>query len=161
MLPPDTVIPKSKAGRPRKRKSPSSSSAKKASKKAAAPERPSTPDAIALDYESDEEDPGPDSDPETSLDVTSARNSTRPTTVHWDWDSPNGSKVGWKIKLWDDLQQEWKEGRIILYDPYTHKHKVQYDKKGRKGEFVDSENCTWVRLPNEVSRMCIALHCLW
>lgn len=187
MLPPDTPIPVSKAGRPRKRKDPPSASAKappKAAKKTAsnvgrprktpaaaaaksppkakktAPqkakktaERPSTPDSIALTYDSDEEDPGPDSDPETSLDVPVRAKAdwTRPTTVHWDPDSPDGSKVGWKVRLWDDVDNEWRDGRILLYDPYTHQHKVQYDIKPRKGERVDSQNCVWVRLVNEVS----------
>ena len=136
LLPADTPIPKSNAGRPRKRKDPPPPSAKqnKAKKtgpqkaKKSVPERPSTPDAIALTYDSDEEDPGPDSDPETSLDVPvrAKSDSTRPTTVHWDPKSPEGSKVGWKVRLWDEHDNEWRDGRILLYDPYTHKHKIQY-----------------------------------
>jgi hypothetical protein len=155
MLPPDTPIPKSNAGRPKKRKAdgepPKRGRPPKAKKNAT--ERPSTPDAIPLEYDSDEEDPGPDSDPETSLDVPARAdpNSTRPTTVHWDPDSPEGAKVGWRVRLWDENANEWRDGRILLYDPYTHKHKVQYDIKPRKGELVNGQNCAWVRLVNEVS----------
>lgn len=156
MLPPDTPIPKSNAGRPRKRKTPQGSGtpSAKARKKTHAT-RPSTPDAIELQYDSEEEeeDPGPDSDPETSLDVPLCKtaNWTRPTTVHWDPDSKEGSKVGWKIKLYDDISGEWADGRIVLYDPYTHKHKVKYDAEPRHGEVADAQNCVWVRLVNEVS----------
>lgn len=156
MLPPGTPIPKSNAGRPRKRKAPESKTPSKSLKKKSKdpPPRPSTPDAIELDYDSEEEvDPGPDSDPETSLDVPSSSrtsNWTRPTTVHWDPESPQGNKVGWKVRLWDGVAGEWREGRIVLYDPYTHKHKVRCDTKPRRGEKVDDHNCVWVRLVNEV-----------
>lgn len=164
MLPPDTPIPKSNAGRPRKRKSPGDKKKPgrpKQSKQQAKQERPSTPDAIALDYDSEEEeDPGPDSDPETSLDVVTGaakQHSTRPTTVHWDFDGPDGKKVGWKVRLWDEVTEEWREGRVVLYDPYTHKHKVQYDGKPRKGERVDSSNCAWIRLCSEVRFVALSL----
>ena len=154
MLPPDTPIPKSNAGRPKKRKAdgPTPPRGRPPKAKTKVTERPSTPDAVPLEYDSDEEDPGPDSDPETSLDVPirADPNSTRPTTVHWDPHSPDGAKVGWNVRLWDENDNEWRDGRIILYDPYTHKHKVKYDTKPRKDESVDSQNCVWVRLINEV-----------
>jgi hypothetical protein len=156
LLPPDTPILKSAKAtlaKNKKRsatKSPAGSTPKRA---AVGPPRPSTPEAIAFTYNSDEEDPGSETDPETSLDVTARRDAdpSRPTTVHWDADSPDGRKVGWRVRLWDENSNKWKDGRIIRYDPYTHKHKIRYERKPRKGERVGKDSCVWVRLVDEVS----------
>lgn len=40
----------------------------------------------------------------------------------------------------------------MRYDPCSHKHKIQYDKKARRCDDVDSENCVWLRLVNEVTQ---------
>ena len=153
LLPADTPIPKATKKRSASCPPLGSTPSKRA---AVEPPRPSTPEAISFTYNSDEEDPGSETDPETSLDVPahSDANSNRPVTVHWDADSPDGRKVGWRVRLWDENTNEWKDGRITRYDPYTHKHKIRYERKPRKGERVDRNNCVWVRLVKEVRRLC-------
>ena len=98
-----------------------------------------------------------DSDPETSLDVpkddgesgnanTNANCSSRFTgTVHWDPYSPQGLKVGHRIRVWDCVHKFWKSGRIIRYDPRSHKHKVVFFYQNNGEEY----NEEWMYLDRE------------
>eukprot|EP00535_Pseudo-nitzschia_heimii_P002963 CAMPEP_0197193686 /NCGR_PEP_ID=MMETSP1423-20130617/27770_1 /TAXON_ID=476441 /ORGANISM="Pseudo-nitzschia heimii, Strain UNC1101" /LENGTH=328 /DNA_ID=CAMNT_0042646941 /DNA_START=74 /DNA_END=1057 /DNA_ORIENTATION=- len=88
------------------------------------------------------EDP---TDPETSLQY----GSSYLTTVHWDPVSPACKKIGWRIRVSDDKQGDWKVGRIVRYDPCTHKHKIKFTEKSRLGDKVDDENCAWLYLRME------------
>lgn len=83
--------------------------------------------------------------PETSLDF----GSSYLTTVHWDPESPACKKIGWRIRISDDKSGDWKIGRIVRYDPCTHKHKIKFADKPRTGDKVDHENCTWLYLRME------------
>ena len=90
--------------------------------------------------ESDDEDaranePPPEPmDPETSLD--GLPRAAAATTVHWDgMQSPDGRLIGWLVKVLcynsasassGQQQQDWHTGRVVLYDPYTHKHKIEW-----------------------------------
>jgi hypothetical protein len=78
-----------------------------------------------------------ESDPEDSLRPTSS-------TVHYD--PTMGKLVGWRIRIWDT--KTWRDGRIILYDSYTNKHKVRMKDKMQG---LDAELCVWLRLIHEVS----------
>eukprot|EP00550_Attheya_septentrionalis_P001541 CAMPEP_0198291046 /NCGR_PEP_ID=MMETSP1449-20131203/8703_1 /TAXON_ID=420275 /ORGANISM="Attheya septentrionalis, Strain CCMP2084" /LENGTH=1902 /DNA_ID=CAMNT_0043989637 /DNA_START=351 /DNA_END=6059 /DNA_ORIENTATION=+ len=95
--------------------------------------------------------PESDSDPETSLDGVLEH---RPSTVHWDPNSVEGRKVGYRIRILDndDPGDPWKRARLIRYDPYTNKYKIQFDdnEEVRKCDFVDKENCCWLLLKDEV-----------
>jgi len=85
-------------------------------------------------------DPYAESDPETSLDVvphehaetnttstSMSHSSNRFTgTVHWDPHSLQGQKVGHRIRVWDCTDSFWKSGRIVRYDPTSHKHKIVF-----------------------------------
>jgi hypothetical protein len=51
--------------------------------------------------------------------------------VTWDPNSPAGAKIGWRIHVADDKQADWKEGRVLRYEPCTHKHKIQLSVKSR------------------------------
>jgi PWWP domain len=51
------------------------------------------------------------------------------TTIHWDPTEAN--KIGWKARLLSGT--DWQDGRITMYDPYSHKHKIELD--------VDEDNC--------------------
>mmetsp|Transcript_19405 Transcript_19405/g.48327 ORF Transcript_19405/g.48327 Transcript_19405/m.48327 type:complete len:1968 (+) Transcript_19405:387-6290(+) len=84
-------------------------------------------------------------DPETSLDF----GSSYLTTVHWDPENPACKKIGWRIRIADDKHGDWKVGRIVRYDPCTHKHKIQFTDKPRAADKVDNENCTWLYLRME------------
>ena len=65
-------------------------------------------------------------DPETSLD--GLRRAAAATTVHWDgMNSPDGQLVGWIVKVLLPSTQDWCSGRVVLFDPYTHKHKIVWD----------------------------------
>ena len=81
-----------------------------------------------------------ESDPEESLEPQAPSK-----TVHWNPEGAMGKLVGWRIRIWDAKQ--WKDGRIILYDPYTNKHKVQMD-AAYPG--LDDKHCAWLRLIHEV-----------
>ena len=73
------------------------------------------------DDEEEEESMEPPTNPETALDP----NQSHLTTVHWDPNSGPGNKIGWKIRVNDDKAADWKEGRVVFYDPCTHKHKIE------------------------------------
>ena len=81
-----------------------------------------------------------DSDPEDSLEAATA------PTVHYD---PNmGKLVGWRIRVWDT--KVWRDGRIVLYDSYTNKHKVQMT---NKFPGLDQDQTIWLRLIHEVKQL--------
>ena len=84
-------------------------------------------------------------DPETSLEY----GTSHLTTVHWDPVSPACKKIGWRIRIADDKHGDWKVGRIVRYDPCTHKHKVKFTDKPRAADKVDDENCSWLYLRME------------
>jgi hypothetical protein len=97
--------------------------------------------------------PEPDSDPETSFDGVLEH---RPSTVHWDPNSAEGRKVGYRIRIFDsdDPGDPWKRARLIRYDPYTNKYKLQFDDgEVRKCDAVDKANCCWLLLKDEVSEL--------
>jgi len=84
-------------------------------------------------------------DPETSLDY----GASYLRTVHWDPVSPACKKIGWRIRIADDKHGDWKVGRIVRYDPCTHKHKMKFVDKARAVDKVDHENCAWLYLRME------------
>lgn len=95
-----------------------------------------------------------ESDPETSLDVTDNFDLDHPRTihnrfqgtVHWDPYSPEGQRLGHRIRLWCSSTRTWKKGRVVRYDPISHKHKVVFfsDKKSKDDDevwlYLDKEN---------------------
>jgi hypothetical protein len=95
------------------------------------------------DENSDEEDEEMEepTDPENTLEV----GQSHLTTVHWDPNSAAGRKIGWKIRVADG-DSDWKDGRIIRYDPCTHKHKIQFTDEARVGDRADTDNCVWLHL---------------
>ncbi len=144
-----------------------------------------------------------ESDPETSLYIPPDDDSSKCNInynrcmgcVHWDPNSINGSKVGYRIRVYDfdagvsrkdssnssnnssnnrskhskkskkskhtkksqtqsQLQTSgWKHGRIVRYDPISHKHKVVFF--GRDGTDADENDMeeeqeeAWLTLANE------------
>lgn len=81
-----------------------------------------------------------ESEPDDSLQPTTA------PTVHYD---PNlGKLVGWRIRVWDT--KTWRDGRILLYDSYTNKHKVQMT---NKFPGLDQDQTIWLRLIHEVRHL--------
>ena len=106
---------------------------------------------------------GYETDPETALDISEGKVST----VHWD--PTEGTKVGWKVRLLSDSTVQ--DGRIVQYDPYTHKHKifletgldedpfeaiVALQKKKRKHQ---KSKFTWLRLPHTDAQ--VATRLVW
>jgi hypothetical protein len=91
--------------------------------------------------EEEDQEIEPPTDPETTLE---ARKSYL-TTVHWDPNCPAGRKIGWRIRVADG-NSDWKDGRIVRYDPCTHKHKIKFTGDARAGDRVDAENCSWLHL---------------
>lgn len=110
-------------------------------------------------------DPGDETDPETTLDVphhNSKRKSAMTTTIAWDPNSLQGRKIGWKIRILtrthsqqQSQQQEWREGRIVRYDPYSHKHKIVWGTGDDVATLSSSSSSSkpppflWVRLRME------------
>ena len=97
------------------------------------------------DDEEEEESMEPPTNPETALDP----NQSHLTTVHWDPNSGPGNKIGWKIRVNDDKAADWKEGRVVFYDPCTHKHKIEFVDNTRSTDRVDEDNCAWLHLRME------------
>jgi hypothetical protein len=115
--------------------------------------------------------PEPESDPETALDIVpimrvdekkkkkkkgSGKKSVSPVpvpvqsskavTVHWDPKSREGRRVGMRIRIFANDEGddgEWREGRVLRYDPASNKHKIQY-------EDDIGDECCWLRLKNEI-----------
>ena len=112
--------------------------------------------------------PEPESDPETALDIVptmrveekkkkkSGKKSVSPipapgqsskaVTVHWDPNRPEGKRVGRRIRIFDQDEGddgEWREGRVLRYDPASNKHKIQY-------EDDIGDECCWLRLKHEI-----------
>jgi hypothetical protein len=123
-----------------------------------------------LDDAPEERGPPPEPmDPEHSLDVTvsTKKVATPATTVHWDPDSPDGRKVGWKIKI-ALSGDNWFDGRIVRYDPYTHKHKIALDREEGKddknhggNEHTESDDAAWIWLRNEQHNLQVATRIVW
>ena len=129
------------------------------------------------DDDDDDEDDGPPPlpmDPETSLDVyhtlpMDRKDTPLPNTVHWDPNNMNGRIVGWRIKV-NHNNDTWVDGRVIRYDPYTHKHKVQYWTRTNHtfGEDDTDNNLatkrkkyTWIWLRNEQHNLQLATQMVW
>mmetsp|Transcript_13759 Transcript_13759/g.19266 ORF Transcript_13759/g.19266 Transcript_13759/m.19266 type:complete len:289 (-) Transcript_13759:29-895(-) len=113
-------------------------------------------------YPDDCIEPDPESDPETAfdhadiaVDAESLGDSgglggsdviipNYATTVHWDPNSPEGLKVGYRIRIFDNKKRVWRSGRVLRYDPRSNKHKIQYYNNADK-----EVECVWLRLPEE------------
>lgn len=88
-------------------------------------------------------------DPEVSLD--GLRRAAMPTTVHWDPNGVDGRKIGWMIRVNIPSEDQWLDGRIILYDPYSHKHKIELE----TGESI------WIWIRNEQHNLRLATRLVW
>ncbi|KAL3943375.1 MAG: hypothetical protein SGBAC_002541, partial [Bacillariaceae sp.] len=109
---------------------------------------PHSEDEESVEEEDEEEEEmEPPTDPETTLQPTWSHL----TTVHWDPNSAPGRKVGWFVRVSDDKTGEWYDGRILRYDPCTHKHKIQFAKgKTRSYEKAnDKDGSVWIHLRME------------
>mmetsp|Transcript_12377 Transcript_12377/g.23194 ORF Transcript_12377/g.23194 Transcript_12377/m.23194 type:complete len:2389 (-) Transcript_12377:1254-8420(-) len=90
-------------------------------------------------------------DPETSLDIGNDykenpyKYNRLVGTVHWDPDSEQGQKVGHRIRVWDFHRNCWKSGRIVRYDPVTHRHKIVFF-TGKSDDQYEEE---WLLLSRE------------
>ena len=125
--------------------------------KSAAPAPPPPPPVLEEEESSDndsddssdeEEDTSmePPTDPDTALEP----GHSHLTTVHWDPNGENGQTIiGWKIRVSDDKTGDWKEGRVVFYDPCTHKHRIQFVNEPRQCDKVDKDNCAWLHLRME------------
>jgi len=176
LLPSDTVIP---SGKKKKKRSAVGSAGKRGPAKkvkeveaaasllsmgvppAAAATAPATTSSPHDEESSDEEDAGPPPiamDPETTLDVNvpagsiTRKESTLPTTIHWDPTSTDGRKIGWKVKIENRNDGTWEEGRVVRYDPHTHKHKIEFSK--------NNSSC-WIWLRNEQHNLQLATRMVW
>ncbi|KAI2513385.1 SET domain-containing protein [Fragilaria crotonensis] len=63
-----------------------------------------------------------------------------------------GKLVGWRIRVWDT--KAWRDGRIVLYDSYTNKHKVQMNDKFPG---LDETQTIWLRLIHETVQYAVRL----
>ena len=93
--------------------------------------------------------PEPEADPEKSLDVLPEVNKNGistgvATTVHWDPHSLAGQKVGYRVRIYQDLSDQWRSGRILRYDPVSHKYKIDFAKKKNHAQNKPMEE--WIDL---------------
>jgi hypothetical protein len=101
------------------------------------------------DDDEEEDDEDDEVEPPTNAETTLNVKGSHLTTVHWYPKGPMGKKVGWRVRIADDKQSDWKEGRILRYDPCTHKHKIQFLDASRSCDRVDADNCAWIHLRME------------
>jgi Bromodomain/PWWP domain/PHD-finger len=118
--------------------------------------------------------PEEDMDPERSL-FPNFHKKAPPATVHWDPNDRNGSKIGWRVRVEappssassssgvsaavGQKQPNWLHGRVVRYDPYTHKHKIQFDKPA--GKVGAASNSCWIWLRNEQRDVQLATRIVW
>ena len=95
--------------------------------------------------EESEEEMEPPTDPEETLVV----GNSHLTTVFWDPDGLAEQKIGWRIRVAEHNSNAWHDGRVVRYDPCTHKHKIKFSKSARQGDTVDKDNCVWLHLRME------------
>ncbi len=105
------------------------------------------------EWECDDDEPPPPPllDPEHSLDGSD--HPTAPTTVHWDPQSVDGKKIGWKIHVALD-NNKWVDGRIVRYDPHSHKHKIRLQHDGR-------EHNVWIWIRNDQHSVHLVTRMVW
>ena len=128
-------------------------------------DEPSSSEEEEEEEERDDEDivndpPPVDMDPERSLEYGFHRKAP-PTTVHWDPHDRNGNKVGWKIRI--ETGSAWLEGRVVRYDPYTHKHKIQWAATTTTTtNFSKKGTCSnWIWLRNDQHNLLLATRMVW
>mmetsp|Transcript_4693 Transcript_4693/g.10574 ORF Transcript_4693/g.10574 Transcript_4693/m.10574 type:complete len:1816 (+) Transcript_4693:173-5620(+) len=138
------------------------------------------PDELSPEEESSSEEeesiddtPPEPMDPETSLDALPR--TAAPTTVHWHPDSSNGKLVGWTVRVAapPGAPWEWLSGRVVLYDPCTHKHKIEWKIPGssppsspgsgtpKRKQQQQNSPTSWVWLRNEEHNLHIATRLVW
>lgn len=114
-------------------------------------------------------------DPETTLNVSvtlpiSRSEAALPNTVHWDPMGINGRLIGWRVKINPpgNHSSSWMDGRVIRYDPHTHKHKIQYCHRSQSFLGADDETTdkgrmkyAWIWLRNEKHQLQIATRMVW
>jgi PWWP domain/Bromodomain len=154
------------------------------------------------DDDDSSEDDGPPvvtMDPEHSLDVyhtlvgvssnstVTRKDATLPSTVHWDPTNPDGRKIGWKIKIEHPRTKSgngggvWLDGRVVRYDPHTHKHKIEFVEPQQHDGDSDDDNVgqthstgsrprsvkkavkrhCWIWLRNEQHNLQLATRMVW
>ena len=134
-------------------------------------------DSYSESDEESEEDDGPPEpmNPEISLDGLGLGNNPQnyspftikatPRTVHWDPQSANGKLIGWTVRVAAPLGSpwEWLSGRVILYDPYTHKHKIEWamGQRDSNNNKSTSKQSSWVWLRNEEHNLHISTRLVW
>ena len=110
--------------------------------------------------------------PEISLD--GLRRSAAPTTVHWDPNSADGRLIGMSVRVAAPIGSpfgEWLDGRVILYDPFTHKHKIEWQLPNNNdssesspkptNRLTQSPSTSWIWLRNEEHNLHIATRLVW
>jgi Bromodomain/PWWP domain len=120
------------------------------------------------DDDSDSEDKGPPPvplDPENTLNVyallpISRSEATLPSTVHWDPTSPDGRKIGWKVRIetGSSSGESWMDGRVVRYDPHTHKHKIVVERSANNSSV---NRPFWIWLRNEQHNLQLATRMVW
>ncbi|GKY95140.1 hypothetical protein MPSEU_000477800 [Mayamaea pseudoterrestris] len=145
--------------------------------------------AIALDASEDDDEEGATAvplepmNPETALDP-SKHVKAPPLTVHYDPYDRDGSKVGWKVRVQlksagsaggaatassghsmeDDGRSTWLEGRVMRYDPYYHKHKIEFTTPvniASNNKRQKQMSSVWIWLRNQEHSIRLATRIVW
>lgn len=108
------------------------------------------------DDQSEDGPPPEPMDPENSLESLPKPKLCLPTTVHWDPTDADGRKIGWKVKI-AYTDKDWVDGRIVRYDPHTHKHKIEFEPtdEGSGRTYI------WIWLRNEQHNLQLATRMVW
>jgi hypothetical protein len=127
--------------------------------------------------------------PETALDPDK-HVSAPPHTIHWDPHDRDGTKVGWKIRVQvksvdagstaplatasgkrkDYSGGTWLEGRVVRYDPYYHKHKIEFttpvdmptnNSNTNRNKRQKQSTSAWIWLRNQEHNLRLATKIVW
>ena len=143
----------------------------------------STPEPMSEDDDDEEEEdekkiPLEPMNPETAL-YPDKHVLAPPHTVHWDPHDRDGTKVGWKIRIQCKpdtaagtaaSKHEWLQGRVTRYDPYYHKHKIEFENsalasvvtsnnKNKKQKQATTSAWIWIR--SEEHNIRLATKIVW
>jgi PWWP domain len=135
----------------------------------------SSSDAEDSESEGEEEETGPPPeplDPEVTLDADSFSEKVAngmPTTVHFSPKDPDCRRIGWKVRIVLEGHNRWVDGRVVRYDPHSHKHKIVLENTTSDGGRLISTGgmksqpqleC-WIWLRNEEHNLHLAVDIVW
>jgi hypothetical protein len=109
----------------------------------------------------------PEPYPETALEEyllhsTSPSSSSLALILNWNPSSWYAKVIGCRIRVHESSTDTWAEGRIVMWDPITQKHKVQYNHNKSHHQRTTTNHHQWIYLADsKVTTVQIATRIVW